>query len=75
MRYDRKTMKSLMDKQEFLTNSLLSGIACQLLAQMSNRELSAWMEYLSDEADKQFRQMTPQQREDMINAYIQIQNS
>jgi len=64
-----------MDKQEFLTNCLLSGIACQLLAQMSNRELSEWMEYLSDEADKQFRQMTPRQREEMINAYIQTQNS
>jgi hypothetical protein len=62
----------VMDKEEFLTNSLLAGIACQLLAQMTNRELSDWMEYLSDKADEQFKQMTPKQREEMINAYVQI---
>lgn len=62
----------VMDKEEFLVNSLLSGIACQLLAQLSNRELSDWMEYLSDKANEQYEQMTPKQREDMINAYIQI---
>ncbi|MBD2609526.1 hypothetical protein H6G81_34820 [Scytonema hofmannii FACHB-248] len=61
-----------MDKEEFLTNSLLSGIACQLLAQMTNRELSDWMEYLSDKADEQFKQMTPKQREEMINAYAKM---
>ncbi|MBD2609600.1 hypothetical protein H6G81_35200 [Scytonema hofmannii FACHB-248] len=62
----------LMDKEEFLTNSLLSGIACQLLAQMTNRELNDWMEYLSDRASEQFKKMTPKQREEMINSYVQI---
>ncbi|MBD2609563.1 hypothetical protein H6G81_35015 [Scytonema hofmannii FACHB-248] len=62
----------VMDKEEFLTNSLLTGIACQLLAQMTNRELSDWMEYLFDKADEQYKQMTPNQREKMINSYVQI---
>lgn len=62
----------VMDKEEFLTNSLFTGIACQLLAQMTNRELSDWMEYLSDKASEQYKQMTPKQREDMINSYVQI---
>lgn len=66
----------VMDKQEFLTNSLFAGIACQILAQTSKLNVSEWMEYLSDTAEKQFQQMTPIQRDEMINAYIQIsQNS
>lgn len=62
----------LMDKEEFLINSLLSGIACQILAQTSKLNTSEWMEYLFDTADKQFKQMTPKQREEMIMAYIEI---
>lgn len=62
----------VMDKEEFLTNSLLTGIACQLLAKIRNEEISHWMECLSEEADKQYKQMTPKQREDMINAYVEI---
>jgi hypothetical protein len=64
----------VMDKEEFLTNSLLAGIACQLLAQIRKEEVSHWMEYLSDRADEQYRQMSPKQREDMINAYVKIAN-
>jgi hypothetical protein len=60
--------KIVMDKEEFLTNSLLAGIACQLLAKIRKEELSHWMECLSEQAQEQYRQMTPQQREDMINA-------
>lgn len=62
----------VMDKEEFLTNSLLTGIACQLLAKIRKEEISHWMECLSEEADKQYKQMTPKQREDMINAYVEI---
>lgn len=62
----------VMDKKEFLTNSLLAGIACQILAQTSKLEINEWMEYLSDTADKQYSQMSFKQREDMINAYVQI---
>ncbi|GAX41548.1 hypothetical protein NIES4075_25210 [Tolypothrix sp. NIES-4075] len=62
----------VMDKEEFLTNSLLAGIACQLLAQTSQLEINEWMQYLSDKADEQYKQMSPKQREDMINAYLQI---
>lgn len=62
----------VMGKEEFLTNSLFTGIACQLLAQMTNRKLGDWMEYLCDKADEQFKQMTSKQREDMINSYAQI---
>jgi len=62
----------VMDKTEFLTNTLLAGIPCQLLAESSRRDLNEWMEYLSDRANEQYEQMTPKRREDMINAYIQI---
>lgn len=62
----------VMDKEEFLINSLLTGIACQLIANNSSQTLDYWMQYLSDRADEQFKQMTPSQREDMINAYAQI---
>jgi hypothetical protein len=62
----------VMDKEEFLTNSLLTGIACQLIAHNSSQTLDYWMQYLSDRADEQFKQMTPKQRENMVNAYVQI---
>lgn len=65
----------VMNEEEFLTNTLLTGIACQFLAKIRNEELSHWMECLSEEADKQYRQMTPKQRKDMINAYVKIGNS
>jgi len=62
----------VMDKEEFLINCLATGIACQFLAQISKEKLSDWMEYLSDNAHKQYKQMTPKQREEMINSYVQI---
>lgn len=64
----------VMDEEEFLTNSLLAGIACQFLAQTSKLDISEWMEYLSDAADKQYQHLSPKQREDMINAYLKIAN-
>jgi hypothetical protein len=64
--------KIVMDKEAFLINCLATGIACQFLAQISKEELSDWMEYLSDKACQQYKQMTPKQREDMINSYVQI---
>ncbi|GAX46278.1 hypothetical protein NIES4075_72990 [Tolypothrix sp. NIES-4075] len=62
----------VMDKEEFLINTLLTGIACQLIATNSSQTLDYWMQYLSDKADEQFKQMTPKQREDMINAYVRM---
>ena len=62
----------VMDKEEFLTNSLFTGLACQLLAQLSKQEVSGWMEYLSDKADEQYQQMTSSQREEMINTYVKM---
>jgi hypothetical protein len=62
----------VMDKEEFLTNTLLAGIACQLLAKITKEEISHWMECLSEQADEQYRLRTPKQHEDMINAYVQI---
>ncbi|MGI2904903.1 hypothetical protein [Tolypothrix sp. VBCCA 56010] len=67
-----KNNEIVMGKSEFLTNSLLAGIACQILAQTSQLEINEWMEYLSDRADEQYRLRTPKQREDMINACLQI---
>jgi hypothetical protein len=65
----------VMDKKEFLTNSLLAGIACQLLVQTSKLNISEWMEYLSDKADEQYKEMSPKQREDMINGCVKIANN
>jgi hypothetical protein len=41
----------VMDKEEFLTNSLLAGIACQLLALTSKLEISdvRWNIYLIEQ--------------------------
>jgi hypothetical protein len=33
-------------------------------AQTSKLGINEWMEYLSDKADEQYKQMTPKQRED-----------
>lgn len=65
----------IMDKEEFLTNTLLTGIACQIIENNSKNNLNYWMQYLSDKAQEQYEQMTPKQREDMINAYVQISQS
>ena len=62
----------VMDKDEFLFNSILSGIACQLLAEASGRNLSYWMQFLSEQAEKQFDEMSLKQRDEMINAYLEI---
>ncbi len=62
----------VMDREEFLVNTLAAGIACQLLAQTSQLEVSGWMEYLSDKAHEQFYEMTPKQRDEMINSWLEI---
>ncbi len=62
----------VMDRDEFLFNSLLPGIACQLLAEDSGRDLSYWMNFLSEQAEQQFDEMSLKQRDEMINAYLEI---
>lgn len=62
----------VMDRDEFLFNSLLSGIACQLLAEGSGQDLSYWMNFLSEQAEEQFDEMSLKQRDEMINVYLEI---
>lgn len=62
--------KVVMDKELFLINCLATGLACQCLAEISNRKLNNWMEYLTQKAEEQYDQMSREQRENMINAYM-----
>lgn len=59
-------------KEEFVVNVLAMGIATQLLAVRNGKTLEQWSEYISETAEKQYKQLTPTQIKQMVELYVKI---
>ena len=64
--------KVVMDFEEFILISLFTGIACQAFAKVNNMDKDTLIQLFHDEAEKQYKQMTHSMREQMVDAYVQL---
>lgn len=62
----------VVDKEEFLINNLTMGILCQWLETKTNIPMMEWANQAGQMAEKQYDQMTQKQRDDFINAQVEI---
>ncbi len=69
--------KIVMDKDEYVVNTLLTGIAVQILVDRSKFSMEQWMEFLSNKADEQLEEIKrtrPEQIDQMIEMYVNASN-
>ncbi|GJD16346.1 hypothetical protein RIVM261_013020 [Rivularia sp. IAM M-261] len=64
--------KIIVDKEEFLVNSLTTGILCQWLETKTGIPMMEWANEAGQLAEKQYDQMNQKQRDDFLNAQVEI---
>lgn len=62
--------KFLMDKEHYMVNHLSLGIAVKYLCQATNQPFEYWVQRIGKEANNQCDQLTPQQIEKAVQAYL-----
>ncbi|MBD2435842.1 hypothetical protein [Nostoc sp. FACHB-110] len=65
--------KFLMDKEHYMVNHISLGIAVRYLCQVTNQPFEYWVQRISKEANLQCNQLTPQQIEKSVQAYLSEQ--
>lgn len=64
--------KIVADKEEFLINTLTTGILCQWLESKTSTPMMEIAHRATQLAEKQYDQMTPEQRDAQINAWVEL---
>ena len=60
----------LMDKEDYVLNSIMRGIAVQYLCNLTGKSLNYWVTRLSKEANEQCNQLTKEQVEQTVQDYL-----
>ncbi len=69
--------KIVMNKDEYVVNTLLTGIAVQILVDKSKHSMEEWMKFLSNKANEQLEEIKrtePEQIDQMIKVYSNASN-
>lgn len=64
----------VISKDEYIVNILATGIAVQMLSQKTGIPMEVLSQQLSDQANKQFEQLTSEQIQQMIDLYEAARN-
>lgn len=62
----------IIDKEEFLTNILTTGVLCQWLEKKTGIPMMEWAHQAGLLAQKQYDEMTPEQRDAQIKTWVEL---
>ncbi|MEH2274651.1 MAG: hypothetical protein V7K40_07520 [Nostoc sp.] len=57
----------ILPKDVFVLNTLAMGVAIQILAKITGEEIEEWKKYVNVTASEQYRQLSSQQIQEIVN--------